>query len=66
MRDLLPVSQLMKQYSIEERELAWLVKANNNAIVCIEGQFFVRTGHFDPHAVIEDIFLYRGTPSKAA
>jgi hypothetical protein len=66
MRDLLPVSQLMKQYSIQESELAWLVKANHNALVCIGGQYFVRTGHFDPNAMVEDIFLYRGTPSKAA
>ncbi|HBP59886.1 MAG TPA: hypothetical protein DD668_09915 [Alphaproteobacteria bacterium] len=66
MRDLLPVSQLMKQYCIEECELAWLVKANHNALVCIEGQYFVRTGYFDPNAMIEDIFLYRGTASRAA
>jgi hypothetical protein len=66
LRDLLPVSQLMKQYCIEECELAWLSKANHGALVCIEGRYFVRTGYFDPNAMIEDIFLYRGTASRAA
>lgn len=65
MSDLLPVSHFMKQYSIAENELVWLVKANKGAVVCIEGQYFVRTRHLDPNAVVEDIFLHRSNMNAA-
>jgi len=65
MSDLFPVSQFMKQYNIEERELVMLVKANKGALVCIDGQYFVRTRHLDPNAVVEDIFLHRSNSADA-
>jgi len=65
MKDLLPVSHFMKQYSIDERELVMLVRANKGSVVCIGDQYFVRTRHLDPNAVVEDIFLHRSNPTAA-
>lgn len=56
-QDLAPAQQFMKQYNFSEFELNFVKKRNNQAVVFLEGRFFVNTKEFHSSVISDDIFL---------